>query len=319
MLRPTLLALLAPAVPLAAQTPPCLAANDATSVASGAITSYGFAGENSFAWQVTPAAGLVVQAARVFTANTTLTGDRFMALELRDDQGGAPGARLGGGAWQISNARPAAWQGCNLDQLVVLQPNVPVWLVWIEPGFSQPMTEPGGLTTLPYQTRSGTGSWTAQTPNAPKFRLYCSQLDDVGSVPHGLGCPLSTGWFPTAFTNEAPQLGNTDFFFETSGNPAGAAVFAVLGWDPNFTSTAVTGLPPSCLQHTDALAAVLLAAGTGNTRGPTFAGHAALAFPIPNDPSLSGVFFAMQAAAFDAGAASPLPFGTSNAHRITLY
>ncbi len=318
MLRTVALsALLAATVP--AQSPPCLAENDQTTSASNAITAFGFGGQNSFAWQITPTSTLVVLAARVFTENTTLTGDRFMAVEIWDDQNAAPGTRLAGGGWRIDNNRPESWQGANLDQPIVLTQGVPVWLVWVEPGFSQPMTEPGGATQLPHQTRSGTGAWTPRSASAPKFRLFCNYLDDVNSAPAGSGCPLSTNRIPTAYTNEAPQIGNGDFLFESSGTPAGGAVFAVIGVNPNFPATPVLGLPAGCDQLTDAVASLLLFAGNGDTRGPDFAGHAELDFPIPNNPGLVGAFFAVQFAPIDPGATAPLPFGTSNAHRITLF
>lgn len=319
MLRNPIPTLLCAAGAAIAQTPPCLSANDSTTLASGAITLFGFAGQNSFAWQITPTSTLVVLAARVFTENTLLSGDRYMAIEIWDDAGGLPGARLAGGSWKIVNSRTDSWQGANLDQFVVLTPAAPVWLVWIEPGFSQPMLEPGGAPSLPHATRSGSGAWNSAGVTAPKFRLFCNYLDDVNSDPFGAGCVLSTGFLPTVYTNEQPAIGNGGFFFETSGNPAGAPVFLVLGNDPTFTSVPVTGLPAGCVQNSDILASVLLFAGTGDTRGPDYSGHALLDFPIPNDLGLAGTFFSVQVAPFDAGATAPLTFGTSHAHRITLF
>ena len=43
------------AASLSAQTPACLGFNDGNTTVSNAVTSYGFAGENSLAWQITRA------------------------------------------------------------------------------------------------------------------------------------------------------------------------------------------------------------------------------------------------------------------------
>lgn len=302
----------------AAQTPACFSLNDANTNVSGSVTAYGFAGQNTVAWQITPTTPLVVQAAQVYTRNALLTGDRFMILEIWDDAAGLPGNRIAGGAWRIVNARPNAWQGANLDQLAILQANAPVWLVWREPGSSTPPEEPGG-TTVPKARLSGT-TWTLLAAQAaPKVRLFCNQLDDTNTVPFGSGCASSTGFFSTVFTNEQPTLGSAGFFFETSGNPAGAPVFLVLGFDPSWVPAPVPGLPAGCMQNTDIVATTFVTAGTGTTRGPTCAGYASFYMPLPTDPAFSGFQIAVQAVPYDAAAAAPLPFAASNAQRITLY
>ncbi len=121
------------------------------------------------------------------------------------------------------------------------------------------------------------------------------------------------------FTNEQPTIGNAGFFFETSGNPNGGAVFVVIGFDPLWISLPIAGFPAGCMQNTDLVATLFLLAGTGNTRGPTCAGYASMPIAIPADPGLTGLLIAAQAVPFDAGAAAPLPFATSNAQRIYLY
>ena len=301
-----------------AQTPPCFSLNDTNTTVSGNVTSFGFSGQNLRAWQITPGTALAVQAVQLFTANSSLTGSRFMTVELWSDSAGAPGARLGGGTFKIVNARPASWQGADLDATVVLLPSTPVWVVWIDPGFSTIPVEPGGAVVVPEMTRNGT-VWTSSGSSAPKVRVFCNQLDDVYSAPFGLGCPLSTGPLPSVFTNEQPQLGNASFFFETSGNTSGAPVFLVLGLNASFPSVPAPLLGPTCYQNTDIVSSVFLSAGTGNTRGPTCAGYASLSVPIPAVAAFAGTVLAAQAVAFDAGSTAPLPFVASNAQRVTLF
>jgi hypothetical protein len=313
---PAALSLLLPALAIA-QTPACFSLNDLNTNVSSAITAYGFTGQNTVAWQITPASTLVVQAAQIYTRNSLLAGDRFMILEIWDDVAGLPGTRIAGGAWRIVNARPYAWQGANLDQLAILQANAPVWLVWREPGSSTPPEEPGGITT-PKARLSGTTWSLLATQTAPKVRLFCNQLDDTNTAPFGSGCTLSTGATSTVFTNEQPTLGSTSFFFETSGNPNGAPVFLVLGFDPSWVPAPVPGFPAGCLQNTDVFATSFVLAGTGTTRGPTCAGYASLYLTLPTDPAFAGFLIAAQAVPYDAAATAPLPFATSNAQRITL-
>lgn len=306
------------AASLSAQTPACLGFNDGNTTVSNAVTSYGFAGENSLAWQITPLSNAVVQSGQVFTRNTNLAGDRFMMLEIWSDNGGVPGARMCGGAWRIRNARPLAWQGADFDAPAVLVANTPVWVVWIEPGFSTPCEEPGG-TALPKATRAGTGGWTTPNPTAPKLRLFCGLLDDANAIPFGAACTQSTATYASVFTNEQPQLGNALFTFEMAGIPSGGPAFVLIGFDAQFVSAPVPGLPAGCLQNTDVVASTLVFGGTGNTRGPTCRNYAELAFALPSNPGLQGLMIAVQCAPYDAGAAAVFPFAPSNALRITLF
>lgn len=322
-IRLSLLTVLLATTPAAlrAQTAPCLAANAATTSSSTAISSYSLAGQNYFAWRFTPpaSANFTVQAAKVYTRNASYPGDAFLAVELWDEVNGEPGNRLGGGVWEIDNTRAAGWRGANFDRAVTLQPGVPTWFVFVEPGFTQLITEPNGTFNLTHVSRAGTGAWSAATTSAPKFQLFCNLLDDQGVTTQGQGCPLSTGEVPTAFTNEPPTLGNSRFAYETCGNPPGGAVFAVIGGNPNFTPLAVPGLNPACMQNTDSISTLLLFAGNGDTRGPDYKGHARLGFAIPNSTGLANVFLAIQMVPLDLNATSPLPFATSNALRLRLY
>jgi hypothetical protein len=302
-----------------AQTPPCLSFNDSNTTVSGTISAAGFSGQLYRAWQITPTAGFPVMAAQVYTRNQALSGDRYFILEIWTDAAGQPGTRLAGGTWKVVTSRPFAWQGANLDAPVVLLPNTPYWVVFIEVGGSNFPVEPGGATVVPEMRSSNGTTWIVVGTSAPKIRLFCGLLDDANSVPFGSGCTSSGGRLPSVFTNEQPTLGNATFFFEMSGLPTGAPVFLVLGIDTSFVSVPAVGLPAGCAQNTDILEPFLYFAGTGNTRGPTCDGYARHVVAIPSMPNLVGFTVAAQAVPYDSGATSPLPFVSSNAQRITIY
>lgn len=315
-------AVLCLAAVVTAQTPACLSLNDLNTTVSGAITSYGFAGPNTFAYQITPAASTVAFAAQLFTGNTTIAPG-FMTLEIWDENPvtSLPGTRIGGGTWQIAPGLGIGWQGANLDQVVPLNQGTNYWLVWIEPGFSTPATEPGGVTPVPYATRSGT-NWTLQvSQQAVKARVFCSYLDGANVATYGSACTGSAGRIGTAFTNEQPANGNAAFKIEGTGFAAGTLALLVVGWDPLFVSQPIGGLPLGCDQHTDVLATRFGLAGTGNVRANTTvgaSGHVTFSFPIPSDPGLFGSFFGTQIAGYDVGNAAPIPFVTSNAVRFVI-
>jgi len=300
----------------AAQIPPCFGLNHTSANVVTAVTTFSSSGQNTLAWQITPSVPLNVQAAQVFTRNDSLSGNYFMILELWSDAGGLPGARLGGGTWRLVNSRPYAWQGAALDQIVPLAANVPVWLVWIEPGFSTLPQEPGGVTT-PRAYRTASGPWTATTTGAPKLRLYCGIVGEWYSWEHGPSCAQSTGQSAALYANEVPTLGNTNYFLEATANPSGAPVFAVYGFP--ISPVPVSGFPAGCMQNVSIVAVSLLFAGTGTTRGPTCAGYVSVPLPIPANPSLLLTTLAAQAVPFDAGSAAPLPFTPSNGYCITLH
>lgn len=305
-------------VAVSAQTPACFSLNDASNTASTAITAAALSGEVSQAWLVTPTNGLFVQAVQIYTRTVLTSGTRFMRLELWSDSGAVPGVRLGGGTLRLVPGKPVDWIGCNLDAPVVVPANTNVWVVWVEPGGSQLPTEPGGLSAS-RMTRFFNGAWTSAAASALKVRLFCNQLDAANSVPFGPGCPLSTGATPTVFTNELPTVGNSAFFFESSGNPAGGMVFALFGFLPNWPSVPVAGMPPGCFQNTDVVATSFWFAGTGTTRGPAADGYLSLPMAIPGDPGMIGVTVGVQVASYDSGSTAPLPFVSSNAHRVTIY
>ena len=302
-----------------AQTPPCLAFNDTTTtVNSNVITSFGFGGQNSLAWQITPQSTLAVLAGQIYTRNTALSGDRFMMLEIWSDSNGLPGARITGGAWRILNARPFAWQGTDFDGVAVLNASTPYWVVWVEPGFSTPPHETGGQ-GLPKTQRTGTGAWGAVTSEAPKLRLFCNQFDTAHMSMYGPFCLTSGGTLPSVFSNEDPAVGSATFLIETSGSPAGVPVFVALGLDPTYIANWPGLTPPGCFQNTDIVEALLLTSGTGNSRGPTAAGYASVPLAIPADNALIGLTLAAQSVPFDVGAMAPLPFATSSAARFLLF
>ena len=72
------------ATALAAQTPPCIAFNDATTSVSAAITLTGFTGPNVTAYQFTPSGTLALQAIEIFTSSSFSTTSGYMTVELWD-------------------------------------------------------------------------------------------------------------------------------------------------------------------------------------------------------------------------------------------
>ena len=127
------------------QTPPCFATNDLTVAVSTSVSGYGFAGENTRAWKISPVTSMLIQSGQLFTRNNTLTGSIYMTMEIWSDNNGTPGVRLGGGSWRIVNSRPFAWQGANFDAPVALAGGTSYWVAWIEPGFSNLAIEPGEI------------------------------------------------------------------------------------------------------------------------------------------------------------------------------
>ncbi len=301
---------------LVAQTPPCFATNDLTTSVSNAIYSYSPAAPNTYAWQITPAAPLAIQALQVFTGNnyTTQVGT-FMTVEVWDEStAGTPGTRLAGGTWIIEPT--ISWQGASLDSVALLQANANYWVVFTEPGWSTPPIEPGGA-TLASMRLSG-GSWVAAGSAALKSRLYCGLLDQANVVPFGTLCTSSTNSIGTMFTNQPPAVGNAAFRVEGTGFAAGSVAFLVIGMIPQFPSVPIPGTA-SCFQSTDALFTAVGTTGTGNVRATTASGHTSFGIPLPNSAAYQGFYFAPQLAVLDPGSLAPLPFVTSNALQITVY
>lgn len=324
MNAPRLLVLSLALAHLPAQSTPCLSLNDATNLANAGITLTSLAGYTAQGWQFIPTGSTVAQSVQLYTGNTQITALRHMIIEIwtENPTNNLPGTRIAGGTWRVSNALGRAWQGANLDSLVVLQASTPYWLVWHEPGASMlPLDASSSPVTVPAAARasSATAVWTTRPSSALKFRIFCGQLDQQGVAPYGTPCTASTGRIGTTFTNQPPMVGNANFVFEGTGFTGGALAVIVLGINPGWISAPVPGLPTGCLQHTDILASAFGTVTGATTAGPS--GIGCLQFPvgIPNNMVLMGVFVAGQIAGFDSGAAAPLPFSTGNALRVTVY
>lgn len=304
-----------------AQTPPCFALNDTTTTVAGGITAFGFAGPDSHAWQFTPASSNVVLGMRIFTnLAAPISGTTyFSSLEIWSDAGGLPGTRMGAGAWRLFQHPTNGWQGANLDHVVVMNAGTPYWLVWVEPGGLQVPTEPGGPNVLPGARRTGSGAWSASVSEAPKLRLYCSNLDDVYTLSVGPACSGSTGAAGTCHTNEQPQIGNAAFNVEGTGFLPNTLTILIVGVVGGFPTFPLAGLPPGCNQSTDVIGSVSGFTGTGGARGPTYAGNVLYPFGLPNNPALLFLYLNTQIAGLDLATGAALPFTTSNALQMTLF
>jgi hypothetical protein len=319
--RSLLALLLGPA--LLAQTPPCASLNDANTSVGTTITAFGFGGPGVYAWQFTPANALVLQAAELFTNSTPFASPRgYMTLEIWDTNLiMLPQSRLGGGTWQNQPNPAPSWQGASFDTVVVLNANQTYWLVWRESGGNRLPYEPGGVTATTAKFVSG--NWVLQAiSEAPKWRAYCSLLDDANVLPVGSGCLSSLGFVPAEFTNNAPAIGNLDFQFEGTGFPPGSIGLAVLGTNAAWVSIPIPGTPVGCLLHTDPLVTATVLVGTGNQQAlhtVGASGHVWVDLPIPLIPTLAGTVIGSQFAILDPGSTDPLPFVFSNGLRITLF
>ena len=296
-----------------AQATPCFAANDQNSAVSSFIYSSG-PNPGMRAWQISSPTPIVAQSLRIYTGNnyTSQIGE-YMSLEIWDDNNG-PGSRLAGGSWKTNATN--AWQGANLDGVVVMTANTNYWVVFIEPGWSTPPWQPGGA-AMPEMFMSG-GTWANAGSTALKVRIFCALLEVQSGLPYGSPCVSSTGSIGTMFTNEAPLIGNGEFRLEGSGFAGNALTFLVFGVIPGYPTHPVAGTA-SCFQSTDAFSNIVGTTGVGDVRAATALGHVSFPMPLPNSASAIGIYFSAQLAAFDAGATVPLPFVTSNALRITVF
>ena len=323
--RPTLAVFLFASL-AAAQTPPCLAENDQNPVSNGIVSS----GNNIHltAAMITPATTQVVEGIRIYTSNDFGNAQGlYQTLELwsGDATSMAPQARLAGGSWHAlpSLVPPFVfrWQGCTLDNPVLLQAGQNYWIVRTEPGWCGVPNNAGGV-QLPMRSKVATAaSWGPLTTGpftAFTYRLYCSPLDDQGVVPFGSACASSGNSLAAAFTNHEPTVGNVDFSVECTGLPPGVPAINVLGVQSGYPSVPLPGTN-SCFANTDVAVTLGGVVGTGTVRAATVSGHVRFAIPIPANAALQGFFFASQVVAIDPGAAGSLPIVTSNALRITVY
>lgn len=310
------------AATLGAQTPPCIANNDATLSVSGAITLSGFSGPNVSAFQFTPATTHVLFAAEVFTQSQFATTSGYMSLEIWDEDPSTslPGARLAGGTWQVHQNLGLEWHGCSFDAPAVVNAATNYWLVWREPGGSRIPYETGGV-TMPL-ARFAAGAWTLQpTPQPLKWRGYCTQLDAANVLPLGTGCASSTGSMPAAFTNHTPTVGNLDFQVDASGFAAGTIGLAIVGANPGWVAIPIPPAPSGCTLHVDPMVVVTVPVGLANQQAQHTtgcAGHCWLDIAIPANPALAGFVLDVQFAGLDAASTAALPFVFTNGVRATI-
>ena len=308
---------------LAAQTPPCISANNTTNSSVGIISAFSFAGPNGHGWQFTPTTSMVLFAAELFTENAFLTNQGYMSVEIWDTNFiFQPGQRLGGGTFAVDASLGHEWHGANFDAPVTLVAGQTYWFVWIEPGFSELPVESGGVTAT-YVRRSGSSWLTQPTSTAPKWRGYCGQLDSAAVTPVGFGCATSVNALPSMMTNHEPTVGNANFQLEASGFLPGSIGLVILGSNPAFVSLPVPGAG-SCMLHTDALATLTVTTGTGDQganhlpSGPGFAGHCSFPLAIPGNAALSGMVIGSQFAMLDPAIGTPLPLVFTNGLQFTI-
>lgn len=310
---------------LAAQTPPCISLNDASTSVSTTITAFGFGGPGVNAYQFIPTTSLVLQSAQIFTASTPFGSPRgYQTLEIWDNNFiGLPQTRLGGGTWQNQPTTPTApaWQGANFDALVVLQANQVYWLVWRESGGNVLPYEPAGTPAVTARFTGGQWQLQANSQNI-KWRGFCSLLDGAYTQAVGIGCLATTGRIPGAFTNNEPTIGNANFQFEASGFASGTVGLAILGINPSWVGVPIPVAPPSCYLYADPQVLLTVPVGTGNEQAvhtTGCAGHCWIDGPIPANPSLAGTIIDAQFAGLDFASTAPLPFVSTNGVRVTLY
>ncbi len=294
-----------------AQTAPCLSTNDTTNSISGNLSAFTFAGQNTRAYQFTPASASAVMGVRFYTGNSLLTGNRYFSAQIWSDAGGRPGTLLANGTWKLGGPG-LSWIGASLDHAVAMAANTPYWVAYVDPGFSDLPEQLSGVGAA-LATRNG-ATWTAAGVTQPKIRLYCSPLDDFNVASYGPTCAGTSGASPAAFTNEVPTIGNAAFAVQGTGFVPGAVGVLALGFLPGYPIVTLPGiLPPGCAVDND-IAQVLF--GTVGTGVP--AGHLFFALPIPADPTLAGAFASIQLGGLDTFAVS-LPLVTTNAVQVTLY
>jgi len=301
---------------LQAQTPPCESLNDQTNNAASVITLLNSQYLITSAWKITAQSSVTVQSMRIWCGHNYVGSlpsqrDPVWKLEIFTDGGAQPGQLLGGGKWQIIDGRPAFWQGTNLDTPVTLISGTVYWVLWTEPGWSNPPIQTSGTFVPTY--RLVNGAWSSMNTEAVKVRFFCNLLDEQGVVPAGAPCTGSNNNVGSLFTNEFPQVGNGRFSLEGAGFQPSVFGFMFFGVIPGYPSYPLPVLPPGCQVHTDVFATTSGVTGTGG-----MAGHVLFPIPLPNVPSFAGVYFSGQLGVLDLGLSAPLPMATSNALQITI-
>ncbi|MCA8952538.1 MAG: hypothetical protein KDE27_23705 [Planctomycetes bacterium] len=131
-------------------------------------------------------------------------------------------------------------------------------------------------------------TWLYRNPNPASFSSY------------GVGCGGSAGNLSLASTGGAPWIGDP-VSIELGNLPNGAVPFLLFGFQRAQINLGPFGIP-GCTQLLTAAGNILLVASGG---------VASWNLTLPNDPSLVGVKFQLQGAAFQAGGANPYGFAAS--------
>ncbi len=307
-----------------AQTPPCESRNDSNTNISGALTASPFVGLNPsrYAYQFAASATNVVEAAAIFTDALAAGGNRYMRIEIwdSDDPNQLPNNILARGSCKLGVDRK--WYGVNLDTPVILNAGTNYWFVVNQPGFIQLFEEPGG-TVLPRRIATGsTPNWGSVGSGSPKMRLFCGRIDSADSVPTGDACPNSLGQLGTIFTNDVPNVGNSDFLVEGTNLPGGASATLLIGFDLGFPSIDLgfIGLPNGCFLHTDGIISTTGTVGVGevgDSGHPNPIGHVEFNLPISPNAAV-GLTFEAQIFATDAGQVAPIPLIATNSIQVTI-
>jgi hypothetical protein len=303
-----------------AQIAPCLADNDANpQVATNAFFGIQNSAPGVHGWQLVPPTTTTAVSMRVYTGNNymSMTGN-FAKLEIFDDAQGLPGQSLASGTFRMRSGK--SWLGCNFDTPVSMQQGTPYWIVFTEPGWSNAPLQTSGGTNYPmYRLNTVTNVWSPYNfPEALKYRIYCGPLERQGVSSIGAACPNSSGSLGTAFTNDAPTVGNGNFLVEGTGFTPGTFVAGVLGVNPAWPSIPFPGAP-GCFVNSSGDVLLSLQAGVGDVRAVQPDGHVEMPLGIPSNGALAGFFFSAQFAAFDFAVGTPVPFVTSNGLGITIY
>ncbi|MBK8975872.1 MAG: hypothetical protein IPM29_08085 [Planctomycetes bacterium] len=141
-------------------------------------------------------------------------------------------------------------------------------------------------------------------------------VNAAGNTRYGSGCVGSYGVYPVLFSDTVPSIGNASYRMRLIGAPPTTSAIVLLG-APRLAplDLGIIGIT-GCSMWVDSLSTLPVATGAGNAqRGE---GTANVPFPIPNDASLRGVGFAVQAAIVDAANGRALPITVTNGLIVQL-